>query len=145
LGTHISAAALSVARRNASHLRLGNVPFAVGSWFDPVAGQRFDLIAGNPPYIAEGDDRVEPGVRRFEPKGALFSGPDGLAALRAIADAAGSHLAAGGWLIMEHGDRQGPAVRALLATAGFGDVTTHRDLAGLDRCTVGRWPGSPGA
>ncbi len=144
VGTDISAAAISVARRNASHLRLGNVAFAVGSWFDPVAGQRFDLIAGNPPYIAEGDDRVEPGVRRFEPKGALFSGPDGLAALRVIAESAGSHLAAGGWLIMEHGDRQGSAVRALLATAGFGDVTTHRDLAGLERAPWAAGREAPG-
>ncbi len=129
-------------RRN---LRLGNVEFAVGSWFDPVAGQRFDLIASNPPYIAEGDDRVEPGVRRFEPHGALFSGPDGLDALRVIADAAGSHLAARG--LADRGAR-GPAGSRrprIACAAGFGDVTTHRDLAGLDRCTEGRWPGSPGA
>lgn len=145
IGTDVAAAAIQVASRNALQLRLGNVEFVVGSWFEPVAGQRFDLIVGNPPYIAEGDARVEPGVRRFEPHGALYSGPDGLDALRAITAAAGSHLATGGWLILEHGDRQGPAVRALLAAAAFSDGTTHRDLAGLDRCTVGRWPGSPGA
>ena len=145
VGTDISAAAIGIARRNASRLQLGNVEFAVGSWFEPVAGQWFDLIASNAPYIAASDDRVEPGVRRFEPHGALFSGPDGMSALRVISGTAGNHLSPGGWLVVEHGDRQGPAASALLTTAGFSDVTTHRDLAGLDRCTVGRWPGSPGA
>ena len=145
VGADISAAAIRVAGRNALHLRLGNVEFAVGNWLDPVAGQRFDLIVSNPPYIAEDDDRIEPGVRRFEPHGALLSGADGLGALRVIADTAGRHLAAGGWLIVEHGDRQAPAVRALFSAARFGEVATHRDLAGLDRCTMGRWPASPGA
>jgi len=145
VGTDISAAAIGVARSNASHLRLGNVEFAVGRWFEPVAGQRFDLIASNPPYIAAGDDRVEPGVRCFEPHGALFAGSDGLEALRVITGAAGRHLSPGGWLVVEHGDRQGLAVRELLGGAGFADVATHPDLAGLDRCTEGRWPGSPEA
>ncbi len=145
VGTDISAAAIGVARRNGQHLRLGNVEFAVGTWFDPVAGQHFDLVVSNPPYIAEGDDRVEPSVRRFEPHGALFSGPDGLGALRVIADTAGRHLATGGWLIVEHGARQGPATRELLSAAGFSDVATHLDLAGLERCTAGQWPGAPRA
>ena len=145
VGTDNSAAAISVARRNASRLRLRNVDFAVGSWFEPVAEERFDLIASNPPYIAEADARVEPGVRRFEPHGALFAGTDGLEALRVITGAAGRHLLPGGWLVVEHGDLQGSAVRDLLGAAGFAGVTTHQDLAGLDRCTEGHWPGSPGA
>ena len=145
LGTDVSAAAIGVARRNALRLALGNVGFAVGHWFDPVAGQRFDLIVSNPPYIAEGDERVAPDVRRFEPHGALYAGSDGLDALRVVAAAAGRHLCTGGWLIVEHGDRQGHAARGLLDAAAFVDVATHRDLAGLDRCTVGRWPAGPGA
>jgi release factor glutamine methyltransferase len=145
VGTDNSAAAISVARRNASRLRLRNVDFAVGSWFEPVAEERFDLIASNPPYIAEADARVEPGVRRFEPHGALFAGTDGLEALRVITGAAGRHLLPGGWLVVEHGDLQGRAVRDLLGAAGFAGITTHPDLAGLDRCTEGHWPGKPGA
>lgn len=145
IGTDVAAAAIQVALRNALQLRLSNVEFVLGSWFEPVAGQRFDLVVSNPPYIAEGDGRVERSVHRFEPHGALYSGSDGLDALRAVTAAAGSHLATGGWLILEHGDLQGPAVRALLAAAAFSDGTTHQDLAGLDRCTVGRWPGGPGA
>ena len=144
VGTDVAAAAIGVACRNASRLGLGNVEFVVGSWFDPVAEERFDLIASNPPYIAATDDRVEPAVRRFEPHGALFAGKDGLEALRVIAGAAGRHLSPGGWLVVEHGDRQGLAVRELLSAAGFADVRTHQDLAGLDRCTEGRWPALPG-
>jgi release factor glutamine methyltransferase len=145
VGTDISDAAIAVARRNAQRLGLTNVVFRTGNWFDPVAEERFDLIASNPPYIAEADDRVEPGVRRFEPHGALFAGTDGLEALRVITGAAGRHLLPGGWLVVEHGDLQGRAVRDLLGAAGFAGVTTHRDLAGLERCTEGRWPESPGA
>ena len=145
VGADISEAAITVARRNARRLGLANVVFRTGSWFDPVAEERFDLIASNPPYIAATDERVEPAVRRFEPHGALFAGADGLEALRVITGAAGRYLSPGGWLVVEHGDRQGPAVRELLSAAGFADVTTRQDLAGLDRCTEGRWPGIPGA
>lgn len=144
VGTDISAAAIAVARRNAQRLGLANVRFRTGNWFDPVADERFDLIASNPPYIAESDERVQPAVRRFEPHAALFGGTDGLEALRVIAGTAAGHLSPGGWLVVEHGDRQGLAVRELLHAGGFTDVRTHQDLAGLDRCTEGHWLGAPG-
>ena len=118
-----------------------HVEFRVGSWFDPVHDERFDLIASNPPYIGENDPRVEAGVRRYEPHAALFSGATGLEALGDIVAGAPGHLNAGGWLLLEHGDRQGAAVRRLLADRGFVDVATLRDLAGLDRCTEGRLAG----
>jgi release factor glutamine methyltransferase len=145
IGTDLSEAAIAVAQRNAQRLGLANVTFQTGNWFDPVAEERFDLVASNPPYIAETDDRVEPDVRRFEPHGALFAGMDGLEALRVITGTAGRHLSPGGWLVVEHGDRQGLAVRELLGAAGFADVATHQDLAGLDRCSEGRWPARAGA
>lgn len=138
LGTDVSAEAAAVARRNASRLHLPNVEFREGSWFDPVRDEHFTLIAANPPYIAQDDPRVEATVRRFEPHGALFSGPDGLEALRQVIGLAPAYLVPGGWLVVEHGDRQGPQVRELFITAGFVDVATRRDLAGLDRCTEGR-------
>jgi release factor glutamine methyltransferase len=112
-----------------------------GSWFEPVAGHRFDLIVSNPPYIAADDPRVEPGVRRFEPPQALFSGPTGLEALQAIIAGAPRHLAPGGWLVVEHGDTQGDAARQLFTRAGFESVQTIRDLAGRERCTEGRLRG----
>ena len=98
VGTDISAAANAVARRNAQRLDLANVEFRDGQLVRSSRGERFDLIVSNPPYIAETDDRVEPGVRRFEPHGALFAGTDGLEALRVIIGAAGRHLRPGaGW------------------------------------------------
>jgi len=138
IGTDLAAAALQVAARNRDHLHLANVTFRHGSWYAPVTGERFDLIVSNPPYIANDDTRVEPAVRRFEPPGALFAAEDGMAALRTIGGAAAAHLTDAGSLIVEHGDRQGPAVRQLLQDAGFAAVATHRDLAGFERCTTGR-------
>jgi release factor glutamine methyltransferase len=140
VATDVSHDALEVARDNALRLHLGNVEFRAGSWYAPVAAERFTLIAGNPPYIATGDARVERQVHGYEPHTALYAGTDGLDALRAVIGAAPGHLVAGGWLVVEHGDRQGNAVRDLFAQAGFAGIATHRDLAGLDRCTEGRGP-----
>jgi release factor glutamine methyltransferase len=137
--TDLSTAAIETTRANAARLGLaGRVEAVQGSWFEPVAGHRFDLIVSNPPYIAADDPRVEPGVRRFEPPQALFSGPTGLEALQAIIAGAPRHLAPGGWLVVEHGDTQGDAARQLFTRAGFESVQTIRDLAGRERCTEGR-------
>jgi len=141
IGTDVSEAALQVARRNAGRLGLSEVEFRAGSWYEPVAAERFTLIVSNPPYIAEGDPRVERSVRRYEPHDALFAGPSGLEALRPVIDGALRHLVAGGWLVVEHGDAQGAAVRELFEGAGFTAVRTYPDLAGLERCTEGRAPG----
>lgn len=137
LATDVSAAALDVARANAARLGLSNVAFAQGPWWMALAGRRFDLVVSNPPYLAEDDPHLEAGDLRFEPRAALAAGPDGLDALRVIAAGAPAHLAAGGWLLVEHGRDQGPAVRTLFAEAGLGAITTHRDLEGRDRVTEG--------
>jgi methylase of polypeptide subunit release factors len=99
---------------------------------------RFDLVASNPPYIAEGDAHLAQGDLRFEPRGALASGVDGLEAIRAIAAGASAHLRDGGWLLVEHGWEQGTAVRALFEAAGLVDVATERDLGHRERVTLGR-------
>lgn len=135
----VSEGALDVARVNAAALGLGNVEFRQGDWLQPLAGERFDLIASNPPYIAEGDPHLE--ALRYEPEPALSSGRDGLDAIRIIAAAAPVHLRPGGWLLLEHGLDQGESVRGLLRAAGFDSVLTHRDLEDRDRVTSGRWPG----
>ena len=137
--TDLSPAAVATARENSLRLRLRDrVSVLQGTWFEPSVGRRFDVIVCNPPYIATDDARVEPAVRRYEPPEALFSGPTGLEALQAIAAGAPGHLRPGGWLVVEHGDTQGEAVRALFETAGFQDVQTFRDLGGRERCTEGR-------
>jgi release factor glutamine methyltransferase len=141
IGTDVSEAAVDRARRNAARLGLANVQFRLGSWFEPVAGEHFTLIVANPPYIAADDPRVERSVRRYEPHGALFAGPTGLEDLGILAAEAPDHLVTGGWLVVEHGDTQGDAVRGLLHAAGFESVHTARDLAGRDRCTEGCRPG----
>jgi release factor glutamine methyltransferase len=113
------------------------VELLAGDWFGPVAGRRFLLVVANPPYVAAGHPHLRRGDLRHEPREALVAGPDGLAAVRAIAAGAPGHLDAGGWLLLEHGWDQGPAVREILTQAGFGEVFTRRDLAGRERVTGG--------
>lgn len=139
LAVDISPGALEIARRNAVELGLTNLEFRQGDWLGPLAGERFDLIASNPPYIAEGDPHLDD--LRHEPAPALSSGRDGLDAIRTIAVEAPAHLVPGGWLLFEHGWDQGEAVREILAAAGFLDVMTDRDLEDRDRVTSGRWRG----
>jgi release factor glutamine methyltransferase len=133
-----SAAALAVARANGERLGI-DVQWLQGDWFAPLAGRRFDLVLSNPPYIDADDPHLA--ALHAEPRLALTPGPDGLAALRQLADAAPAHLGPGGVLMLEHGHGQGPAVRALLARAGLEVLGTRRDLAGHERCTAGRLPG----
>lgn len=135
--TDRSASALDVARRNAQH-HGARIEFVEGDWWAPLAGRRFDLVVANPPYLAEHDPHLAD--LAFEPAAALTAGADGLAALRAIVDGSAGHLAPGGWLLLEHGMGQGAAVRERLARAGFAEVQTRRDLAGLERATGGRLP-----
>ena len=135
--TDVSPAALAVAQANASRLALP-VAFAAGDWWQAVpVGSRFELLLSNPPYIA-GDDPHLPALRH-EPLLALSPGGDGLDALRAIIGGAPGHLAAGGWLLLEHGWDQAAAVAGLLQDAGFGQISSRVDLAGRPRCTGGRW------
>lgn len=134
----LSAGAAAVARRNAQRLGLAaRVEVREGAWFAPVVGERFDLIASNPPYIESDDPHLVEGDLRFEPRTALASGADGLDDLRILVRDAPAHLQAEGWLLVEHGWRQGAAVRALFEAAGFNDVATATDLEGRDRVTSG--------
>ncbi|MFP7723493.1 peptide chain release factor N(5)-glutamine methyltransferase [Lysobacter sp. A3-1-A15] len=141
LATDASGDALSVARANAKALGVANVAFRQGDWLCAVAGGRFDLIASNPPYIADGDAHLVQGDLRHEPRSALASGVDGLDAIRTISRDAPAFLEPGGWLLIEHGWEQGEAVRSLLTGAGLVDVHTAQDLEQRDRVTLGRRPG----
>ena len=136
----VSGDALEVARRNAARLQLRNVRFERGSWFAPLAGRRFDVVAANPPYVARGDADLAAGVGRFEPEIALIAGITGLESIEQIAAQAGAHLQPGGWLILEHGWTQAGAVRDRLVRSGFAHVRSHADLAGHERVTEGSLP-----
>ena len=138
IGTDISTAALALAQRNAARLSIDNVSFVASDWFAALAGQRFDLIVANPPYVAAGDPHLREGDLRHEPAHALTSGADGLSAIRLIVAAAPAHLTDGGWLLLEHGHDQADRVGALLRDAGFADVRAARDLAGILRVSYGR-------
>ncbi|MEO5827007.1 MAG: HemK/PrmC family methyltransferase, partial [Luteimonas sp.] len=142
VATDASVAALAVARANAEVLGIANVEFRQGDWLQPLAGERFDLIASNPPYIALGDPHLDSGDLRFEPPLALSSGADGLDAIRVIVRDAPAHLLPGGWLLLEHGLNQGPQVHELLAQSGFSEIATECDLEHRDRVTFGRVPAS---
>ncbi|BDI04286.1 peptide chain release factor N(5)-glutamine methyltransferase [Sphaerotilus microaerophilus] len=129
----LSDAALEVARGNGARLGLP-VRWLQGTWLAPVAGETFDLIVSNPPYIAEGDPHLR--ALKHEPALALTSGPDGLDAIRHLIAQAPAHLGPGGWLLLEHGYDQADAVAALLhAAGGWADAAHRLDLGGQRRCT----------
>lgn len=140
IATDACSRALDVARANAQRNDIANVEFRAGDWYAPLRGERFDLIASNPPYIADADPHLQRGDLRFEPRGALASGADGLDAIRVLAAGARAHLAPDGWLLLEHGFQQGAAVRGLFHAAGLQAVQTLQDLEQRDRVTAGRAP-----
>ena len=134
-GVDISAPALAIARQNAHDLGFSQIDWRLGSWYAPVAGDRFDVIVANPPYIAAADPALA--QLSAEPEIALCSGPTGLEALTMIADNAAEHLSERGLLILEHGSGQAAAVAQLLRRNGFTDICAHLDLAGKARVTLG--------
>lgn len=131
-----SPAALTLARENGQRLGL-EVDWLAGDWWLPLATRHFDLVVSNPPYVATGDPHLD--TLLHEPAMALTAGPDGLADLRTIVAGAGKHMQHGAWLLLEHGHDQRAAVQGLLTQHGFADVQTRDDLAGLPRCSAGRW------
>jgi len=134
-GVDISPAALDVAIQNARALGLAHIEWRLGSWFEAVPGEKFDLIVSNPPYVAAADPALA--ALTAEPLIALSAGPDGLDALSAIARAAAPHLHDGGWLLLEHGSSQAPDVVRLLQSQGFTGVHSHIDFSGKPRVTRG--------
>ena len=126
--------ALSLAAQNAKNLSL-DVTFLQSDWLTQVKGE-FEVIVSNPPYIDAQDPHLVQLIH--EPIEALVSQDEGLADIRQIILNARPHLVPGGWLLIEHGWQQAPAVRALLAAAGYQNVQSHLDLAGIERCSGGQ-------
>ena len=137
LATDVSSTALEVARRNAGRLAPGRIHLAEGSWYEALDEERkFDAIVSNPPYVES--ELCGRGPLRFEPRGALDGGPDGLRQLREVISGAPQRLRRGGVLAVEHGAQQGSAVREMMAAASLRGPVTHRDLAGHERVTAAR-------
>jgi release factor glutamine methyltransferase len=134
-GVDISPAALEIAAHNARTLKLSQVKWRLGHWFNPVPGERFHLIVANPPYIAANDPALT--ALCAEPAAALIAGPTGLEALRDIIAQAPRHLHARGGLALEHGISQGQDVAQLLQQHGFDSIRTYSDFSGRPRVTLG--------
>lgn len=137
IATDISPAALEIARVNAARLNIRNVAFRLGDWFSALRDERFDMIVSNPPYVASGDPHLHD--LRFEPEIALVACAEGLQHLRTIATQAREHFTQGGWLLLEHGYNQAPAMMELLATLGYQNSQDHLDLGGVSRAAAARW------
>ncbi len=129
--------AAGVAAGNLRHLVPGNTCLLRGDWLDAIRPATLDAVVSNPPYIRADDPHLRQGDLRFEPLGALAAGADGLSAIRSIATEAAVCLSPGGLLILEHGFDQGAGVREILARLGYRGIETRRDLAGLERATLG--------
>jgi release factor glutamine methyltransferase len=140
--TDVSEAALGVARANAEALGMAaRLRFLAGPGFEPVAGERFDLVVSNPPYLAEAERASLPPELAHEPAQALFAGPDGLAVLRELVDGVGARLAPGGAVALELAPEQASRVAGWCREAGLLSVMKHRDLAGRDRVVTARGGG----
>lgn len=125
-------------RLNAERLRQGRVEVVVGDLADalPHLDGQVDVVVSNPPYIPERAVPRDPEVHLHDPAEALYSGADGLDAMRAVAATAMRLLVPGGTLVVEHGEEQGAAVSRILTDADLRAVATHRDLLGRDRATI---------
>ncbi len=131
--------AVALAEQNQQQTGLTNVRFVISHWFAALAGNRYQLIVSNPPYIAEQDPHLAQGDVRFEPISALTSGADGLDDIRQIIQQAPNYLTNHGWLLLEHGYEQAEAVQDLMRGQGFLAVETKQDLGRNDRITFGQW------
>jgi len=138
VATDVSEAALEVARRNIAALDLGDrVQIRAGSLFEPVAGESFDCILSNPPYIARSDAGSLPPELSHEPELALFAGEDGLDVIRALLGQAWNHLNPGGQVAIEIDPGQEAAVRELFEGSGLSNLRSLRDLSDCPRVVTG--------
>jgi len=129
-----------IAQRNAKHLGVRNVSIINANWCDALADASLDAVVSNPPYVAERDPHLRQGDVRYEPASALVSGTDGLDDIRILLEEAPRILKNGGWVLLEHAADQSETIRNLLNTKYFINITTLRDLAGLERVSCAQKP-----
>ena len=136
VGTDSNENALAVASENVERHSLRNIRFMHGDWTGPVAGQSFDIVVSNPPYVRDDDPALED--LKDEPRSALAAGRDGLDAIRTIARDARTVIARNGTLLLEHGADQQDPVTTILKDNGWTDIKCFKDLAGHPRVTTAR-------
>jgi release factor glutamine methyltransferase len=142
VATDLSPDALEVAGTNASALGAA-VSLLAGDLYAPLAaGERFDVIVSNPPYVPSGEIAGLSREVRREPRIALDGGVDGLDVLRRIVSGAPPRLRPGGLLLLEMHETHAGPLPALCRAAGFASAEVHADLAGLPRWVVARLPGT---
>jgi len=129
-----------IAQRNARRLGVRNISFVNANWCDALADASLDAIVSNPPYVADQDPHLRQGDVRYEPVSALASGADGLDDIRKLVADAPRTLKANGWILLEHATDQPEIIRNLLNTKDFINITTLRDLAGLERVSYAQKP-----
>ncbi|RVT41474.1 peptide chain release factor N(5)-glutamine methyltransferase [Rheinheimera sediminis] len=139
-GVDLQPDAVALAKQNVQLLALTNCQIKQSSWFDDIAGQQFDLIVSNPPYIDAEDPHLALGDVRFEPDSALVAPEQGLADIRHICTQAPQFLTPSGWLWLEHGYQQSDAVQQILTNAGFTSVQSVKDYGDQWRITGGQLP-----
>lgn len=133
--------AVKLAQGNAKRLEIHNVTVLQSDWFNSLPKQQFNVIVSNPPYIDEQDEHLAQGDVRFEPKSALVASENGLADIRHIIDLGRTYLTKQGSMYIEHGYKQGQAVRQLFNKMGYSQVQTEQDLGGNDRITFAVYAG----
>jgi release factor glutamine methyltransferase len=140
IATDVSKHALEVARRNATrHGVADRITFVETSFLDGIE-KTIDVIVSNPPYVpALSQPALTPEVRDYEPAVAVFGGEDGLEGLRSVLEGAASHLAPGGWLVMEFGCGQDDCVTDLVSgVTGLDLVKIRHDLQDIPRTVICR-------
>jgi release factor glutamine methyltransferase len=141
IATELSPEAAAIARKNAERNAVADrVEIRVGDLFAPVAGEQFDLIVSNPPYIATAVIATLSAEVLREPRLALDGGPDGLVFYDRICAQAAAAMSPGAALVLEHGYDQAEAVATRLAAAGFVEITLVHDLGKNPRVTWARRP-----
>ena len=139
VATDLSEAALQIAAENADRLHARErIRLRAGDLFEPVAGERFDLVVSNPPYVGRDEAASLPPELSHEPEMALFAGADGLEVIRRLVAEAGDHLSAGGWLLIEHAPQQAETIERELKQAGWTELERRFDLARLARVVGAR-------
>ena len=134
-----SPAALAVAQANARQLA-ARIGYWCGDWLQAVSAGSVDLILSNPPYLDAADPHLPSLIASGEPEAALRAPESGLGDLLTLIREAKGVLRTGGWLLLEHGWTQAPAVREALLDQGYVEVSSERDLAGHERVSGGRVP-----
>ncbi len=139
-GVDVQPDAVALAQQNVQLMALANCQIKQSSWFNALAGEQFDLIVSNPPYIDAQDPHLALGDVRFEPDSALVAPEQGLADIRHICTQAPQFLTPSGWLWLEHGYQQSEAVQQILTEAGFIQVQSVKDYGGQWRISGGKLP-----